>query len=69
MLRAQEPLCTSGTQATSAVKRLDLREYFKRPKQSPGGALGIFLGGGVPLEICNPYPIPDHFQVHFATLS
>jgi len=33
MLRAQESFCTSGTQATSAVKRLDLREYFKRPKQ------------------------------------
>ena len=33
MLRAQESFCISGTQATSAVKRLDLREYFKRPKQ------------------------------------
>ena len=33
MLRAQESFCTSGTQATSAVKRLDLREYLKRPKQ------------------------------------
>ena len=28
MLRDQESFCTSCTQATSAVKRLDLREYF-----------------------------------------
>jgi len=33
MLTEQESFCTSDTQATSAVKRLDLREYFTRPKQ------------------------------------
>ena len=40
MLRAQESVSTSGTQATSAVKRLDLREYFKRAeKKTPIGCM------------------------------
>ena len=28
-----------------------------------GGVLCIFLGGGVPLGLWNPYPIPDHVNL------
>ena len=37
-----------------------------RMKQARGGTQKSF-GGGVLLGLWNPYPIPDHFQLHFAT--
>ena len=39
------------------------REENTKRLGTPGEALGIFLVGGVPLGLLNPYPIPDHVQL------